>query len=67
MIIKHRNGTTRETTVRDCTGYIADSITLDGRDLNEIVAMFERLPRGEFAAWLLQLRARFPENRVPRS
>ena len=48
------------------TGYVADWITLQARDVKAIREMFDRsgsAPGSQFGAWLAQLEARFPENR----
>lgn len=47
----------------NCTGYRAEAITLDGRDVALMLSLFERDPR-QFAVALRQLKNRFPCNRI---
>lgn len=44
-----------------CTGYVADKIEIDHADAN---AMLGLLRLGRLEPYLMQLAARFPENRI---
>lgn len=61
------DGRTREVGLNP-TGYHADTITLQARDVRAIRTMFLQsgaAPGSQFGAWLAQLESRFPDNREP--
>lgn len=62
MIITFPDGTTRRTTIRDCTGYVARSIEIEPRDCQILVDMAAR--GTDIRALLTQLKHRFESERV---
>lgn len=63
MKIRHTAGDESTVPASHATGYIADEVTLDGRDFAALLKMYVERPR-DFNAWLVQMTGRFPCNRA---
>lgn len=65
MMIKTPNGSTIRGGIGDLpsTGFIAEEVTLNGDDWYWMAQKMEKDPEG-FNLWMMQMCARFPENRV---
>lgn len=66
MIIHFRDGTEKHVpfSASNCTGYVAERITLTGEDVRRMRSLMAYNP-DIFATALLQLEARFRQNRAP--